>query len=68
MPDTALTHNIVAICSMFASSSLLEYSNDEQKIRSQDFFTLISYLGSNAVASRHVWDWVRANYDSLIDR
>lgn len=47
---------------------LLDYSMDETKIRSQDFFTLMEYIGQNKVANGYLWDWVRANYDYIVNR
>lgn len=47
---------------------LLEYSMDESKIRSQDFFTTINYIASNHVANDFLWDWVQLNYDALVAR
>ena len=47
---------------------MLEYAKDESKIRSQDFFTLINYMAANPNANDLTWDWVRRNYDYLLDR
>ncbi|KAK2157985.1 hypothetical protein LSH36_179g02013 [Paralvinella palmiformis] len=47
---------------------LLDYSTDETKIRSQDFFTLMDYIGQNKIANGYLWDWVRANYDYIVNR
>ena len=46
----------------------LEYCRDESKIRSQDFFSTLGYIADNPVGNSLVWDWVRANYDYLLDR
>lgn len=46
----------------------LDYTFNTTLIRSQDFFTVISYLGSNPVANRYVWEWTQANYDYLEKR
>ncbi|XP_053392868.1 glutamyl aminopeptidase-like [Mercenaria mercenaria] len=46
----------------------LEYSKDTEKIRSQDFFTVITYISRNPVGNSLAWDWVRANYDYLVNR
>jgi len=47
---------------------LLGYAMDESKIRSQDFFTVISYIQSNRVANNYLWNWVQDNYDALVNR
>ncbi|XP_022079859.1 glutamyl aminopeptidase-like isoform X2 [Acanthaster planci] len=49
-------------------SRYLEYCRDESKIRSQDFFTTLGYIADNPVGNSLVWDWVRANYDYLLER
>ena len=41
---------------------------DKQKIADQDFFSVISYLSANDVALPIVWDYVRANYQTLKTR
>ncbi|XP_038060244.1 glutamyl aminopeptidase-like isoform X2 [Patiria miniata] len=46
----------------------LEYCRDDTKIRSQDFFSTLDYIAGNPVGNPLVWDWVRANYDYLLER
>ncbi|XP_067944536.1 glutamyl aminopeptidase-like [Watersipora subatra] len=46
----------------------LEYAMDKEKIPDQDFFSVISYLGSNSVGLPIVWDFVRDNYDAIKTR
>lgn len=46
----------------------LEYSKDPQKVRSQDFFSVITYISQNPVGNPIAWDWVRANWHYLVDR
>lgn len=41
---------------------------DESKVRSQDFFTVISYIGGNPVGRGLVWEFVRANWELIVDR
>ena len=47
---------------------LLTFTEDESKIRSQDFFTTVKYLSRNPVAGPHVWTWVRVKWPRLVDR
>ncbi|KAK3612375.1 hypothetical protein CHS0354_031968 [Potamilus streckersoni] len=46
----------------------LKYTKDETKVRSQDFFSVITYIASNPVGRSLVWDWVRYNWEYLINR
>ena len=46
----------------------LEYCRDPSKIRGQDFFSTLGYIADYPVGNLLVWDWVRANYDYLLDR
>ncbi|KAL4239647.1 hypothetical protein ACF0H5_000454 [Mactra antiquata] len=46
----------------------LDYCKDSTKIKSQDFFTVLIYVSRNPVGNSVVWDWVRQNYDYMIDR
>ncbi|ELT93925.1 hypothetical protein CAPTEDRAFT_205328 [Capitella teleta] len=53
---------------MWHIQRLLDYSQDPEMIRDQDFFTLIGNIGANPLAKTLLWDWTRANYDALIAR
>lgn len=41
---------------------------DEEYVRSQDFFSLISSVTSHSNGLITAWDWVRDNYQILIDK
>lgn len=47
---------------------LLEYSMDEKKVRSQDFFSVIAYTAANPSALTIVWDFIRQKWEVLVDR
>ncbi|KAJ8022350.1 Aminopeptidase Ey [Holothuria leucospilota] len=49
-------------------SRYIEYAMDESKIRSQDFFSVMYYIASNPVGNPLVWDFTRANWETLVDR
>ncbi|XP_071830181.1 glutamyl aminopeptidase-like [Apostichopus japonicus] len=49
-------------------SRYLEYTKDETLIRTQDFFSVVTYISDNPVGNPLVWDWVRKNWDYLVDR
>ncbi|XP_061175207.1 glutamyl aminopeptidase-like [Saccostrea echinata] len=46
----------------------LEYTKREDMVRSQDFFTVVQYIAQNPVGNKLVWDWVRSNWEYLVDR
>nr|XP_006811271.1 PREDICTED: glutamyl aminopeptidase-like [Saccoglossus kowalevskii] len=46
----------------------LDYVWDDNIIRSQDFFTVVNYIANNPVATAVVWDWVRVNWQKMVDK
>ena len=47
---------------------LLEIAKDESVIRSQDYFTLLSYMSWNKVGEPLVWDFLRQEWGYLVNR
>ena len=47
---------------------LLEVARNSSVIRSQDYFTLLTYIAWNRVGEPIVWDFVRNQWDYLVDR
>lgn len=47
---------------------LLVYAWDETKIRSQDFFTVVSLLNASPLGRAIAWDWTRSNWSKLESR
>ncbi|XP_061890860.1 glutamyl aminopeptidase [Entelurus aequoreus] len=47
---------------------LLEASKDEQVVRSQDLFTLVTYVSYNPLGQTMAWDWTTLNWDYLVNR
>lgn len=47
---------------------LLHLAKDENIIRSQDFFTVLNYMSGNRVGEPIVWDFVRNQWDYLVER
>lgn len=45
-----------------------EYAKDSSKVKSQDFFTVISYIASTPIGRNLAWDWVRMNWEYLVNR
>jgi len=47
---------------------LLVYAYDETKMPYQDFFSVVNYLSRNPVATPHVWNWARSNWQRIVRR
>jgi len=43
-------------------------AKDEKNIRSQDYFSALSYISGNPVGNSIVWDFIRSEWDYLVDR
>ncbi|KZC09844.1 Glutamyl aminopeptidase [Dufourea novaeangliae] len=43
-------------------------ATDQNYVRSQDFFGCLSAISGNPVGTPLVWDWVRSNWDFLVNR
>lgn len=41
---------------------------DENNVRGQDYFTCLQQIASNRVGEAIVWDYVRDNWEKLVDR
>ncbi|XP_071808617.1 aminopeptidase A-like [Asterias amurensis] len=65
---TKLRYALARTRQVWLLSRYLEYCRDPSKIRGQDFFSTLGYIADNPVGNLLVWDWVRANYDYLLDR
>lgn len=46
----------------------IEFAKDESNVRSQDYFTVLTYIARNPVGRGLVWDWIRDNWQYLVDR
>lgn len=47
---------------------LIELARDESNFRSQDYFTLLTYISRNQVGLPIVWDFYRSEWDYLVKR
>lgn len=43
-------------------------ATDENYVRAQDFFRCLISMSTNPVGTSLVWDWVRANWEFLVER
>ncbi|XP_033233199.1 glutamyl aminopeptidase isoform X2 [Drosophila pseudoobscura] len=46
----------------------INLASDESNVRRQDYFTLLGYISVNPVGQSLVWDYVRENWEQLVDR
>jgi len=46
----------------------LEYAKNENYVRSQDYFSVLQYISLNPVGLPIVWDFVRTEWQYLVDR
>lgn len=47
---------------------LLEIAKNESIVRSQDYFNVLQTISTNPVGTDLVWDFVRSNWEYLVDR
>ncbi|XP_063881368.1 glutamyl aminopeptidase-like isoform X4 [Scylla paramamosain] len=48
--------------------SYIELSMKEENVRSQNFLAILEYISTNPVGNSLVWDWVRSNWEWLVER
>lgn len=46
----------------------IEYAKNESYVRGQDYFTVLQYIAGNPIGRPLVWDWVKNNWQYLVDR
>ena len=48
--------------------NFIQIGKDESVVRSQDFFTLLTYVSSNRIGEPIVWDFFRNEWEYLVER
>lgn len=66
--QTKLMYGLANTKQVWLLNRYLEYCKDPNKIKSQDFFTVVTYISRNPVGNPITWDWVRANWQYLVNR
>jgi len=46
----------------------LEFAKNDSLVRSQDYFTVLQYIAQNPVGLPIVWDFIRSEWDYLVNR
>ncbi|XP_049821502.1 aminopeptidase A isoform X3 [Aethina tumida] len=63
-----LLYGLASINDTAILQKLLNLAADETYIRNQDYFTFLSYVSANKLGTSIVWDYVRNNWEKLVDR
>ena len=46
----------------------IDYAKNETNVRSQDYFTVLTYIARNPVGRPLVWNWLQDNWQYLVNR
>ncbi|KOC69924.1 Glutamyl aminopeptidase [Habropoda laboriosa] len=56
------------LCFPFFVQRFITLATDEDYVRAQDFFSCLTAISGNSVGTPLVWDWVRSNWEFLVNR
>ncbi|CAG9823833.1 unnamed protein product [Phaedon cochleariae] len=62
MRGLASTENVTIL------TGLIDLAKDENVVRGQDYFTVLQYISINPLGTELVWQWVRNNWEYLVNR
>ncbi|XP_066993050.2 glutamyl aminopeptidase isoform X2 [Anabrus simplex] len=65
---TKLLSGLASVQEPWLLQRFIQYSKNEAFIRSQDFFTVIQLISNNPVGDPIVWDFVRSEWEYLVER
>ncbi|KAK1134886.1 hypothetical protein K0M31_007653 [Melipona bicolor] len=63
-----LMRGLAAIRSTWILNIFITVATDENYVRAQDFFSCLIAISDNPVGTPIVWDWVRSNWEFLVNR
>ncbi|GJQ82073.1 hypothetical protein Trydic_g6945 [Trypoxylus dichotomus] len=63
-----LMHGLTFASDPTLLSRLIDIAETGDVVRSQDYFTLMQYIAANPIGTSIVWDYVRENWEQLVDR
>lgn len=63
-----LMRGLAGIRSDWILNKFIATATDENYVRSQDFFGCLSAISGNPIGTPLVWNWVRSNWDFLVNR
>ncbi|KAM9381901.1 glutamyl aminopeptidase [Phaethornis superciliosus] len=63
-----LLYGLASVKSIPLLDRYLKYIYNTSLIKSQDVFTVLRYISSNTYGKTMAWDWIRLNWQYLVDR
>lgn len=63
-----LIRGLAGIQSNWILNEFITTATDENYVRAQDFFSCLIAISDNPIGTPLVWDWVRSNWEFLVDR
>lgn len=63
-----LMRGLAGIRESWILRKFINIAKDENYVRAQDFFSCLTAISSNPVGTPLVWDWVRENWEFLVQR
>ncbi|NWR90810.1 AMPE aminopeptidase, partial [Furnarius figulus] len=63
-----LLYGLASVKDITLLDRYLKYIYDSNLIKSQDVFTVLRYISYNTYGKTMAWDWIRLNWQYLIDR
>ncbi|XP_067993542.1 glutamyl aminopeptidase [Melanerpes formicivorus] len=63
-----LLYGLASVKNITLLDRYLKSINDTNLIKSQDVFTVLRYIASNVYGKTMAWDWIRLNWQDLVDR
>ncbi|XP_010007436.1 PREDICTED: glutamyl aminopeptidase [Nestor notabilis] len=63
-----LLYGLASVKNITLLDRYLKYIYNTSLIKSQDVFTVLRYISYNTYGKTMVWDWIRLNWEYLVDR
>uniref|UniRef100_V9ILV5 Aminopeptidase N n=1 Tax=Apis cerana TaxID=7461 RepID=V9ILV5_APICE len=63
-----LIRGLAGIQSSWILNEFITTATDENYVRAQDFFSCLIAISENPIGTPLVWDWVRSNWEFLVNR
>ncbi|NXN98278.1 AMPE aminopeptidase, partial [Rhinopomastus cyanomelas] len=63
-----LLYGLASVRDITLLDRYLSYIYDSSLIKSQDVFTVLRYISYNTYGKTMAWDWIRLNWEYLVDR
>ncbi|XP_072351999.1 glutamyl aminopeptidase [Scyliorhinus torazame] len=63
-----LLYGLASVEDVWLLDRLLNYIKDKSIIKNQDVFTVLRYISYNKNGQTMAWDWMRLNWEYLVDR